>query len=84
MHGLILCSNTSFLVGQTQHYTKGKSPLDHLQRAAQCYATAVRTSPKEVNGHLGLGLVMEEFFYAKDMYGLKRDVSIYSTQVPYM
>lgn len=62
------------LTGKTQHYAEGKAPLDHLQRAAQCYATALRSSSKEVKAHIGLGLVLEEFFYAEDMYGLKREV----------
>ena len=64
------------LIGKTHHYAEGKAPVDHLQRAAQCYATALRSSPKEVKAHIGLGLVMEEFFYAEDMYGLKRAVRV--------
>lgn len=52
----------------------GKKPLDFLQMAAKCYATAIKCSSKDLQAHIGLGLVMEEFFYAEDLYGLQREV----------
>ncbi len=56
------------------HYQEGKAPLDFLQSAAQCYATALRYAPRELQAHVGLGLVMEEFFYAEELFGLQREV----------
>ena len=61
--------------GETPHYAPGKKPLDFLQMAAKCYATAIKCSPKDLQAHLGLGLVMEEFFYAEDLYGLQKEVN---------
>lgn len=60
--------------GETAHYATGKKPLDFLQMAAKCYATAIKCSSKDLQAHIGLGLVMEEFFYAEDLYGLQREV----------
>ena len=65
-----------FFVGETAHYSPGKKPLDFLQNAARCYATAIRCSAKDLQAHIGLGLVMEEFFYAEDLYGLQIEVYI--------
>ena len=62
------------LSGETPHYAPGKKPLDFLQNAAKCYATAIKCSSRELQAHIGLGLVMEEFFYAEDLYGLQREV----------
>ena len=62
------------IAGETPHYAAGKKPLDFLQNAARCYATAIRCSSKHLQAHIGLGLVMEEFFYAQDLYGLQREV----------
>lgn len=42
-----------------------------LAKIASCYATAIHNKPKSTKGHIGLGLVMEEFFYADDLYGHK-------------
>ena len=53
----------------------GATALEHLHRAAQCYATALKLSPNELQAHVGLGLAMEEFFYAEDLFGLKREVT---------
>ena len=61
-------------VGETPRYIAGKKPLDYLEYAAKCYATAVKCSSKDEQAHVGLGLVMEEFFYAEDLYGLQREV----------
>ena len=63
-----------YLVGETPHYAPGKKPLDFLQNAAKCYATAIKCSSKALQAHIGLGLVMEELFYAEDLYGLQREV----------
>ena len=63
-----------FLAGETAHNAPGKKPLDFLQNAAKCYATAVKCSSKNLQAHIGLALVMEEFFYAEDLYGLQREV----------
>jgi len=63
------------LAGETPHYSVGKAPLDFLQSAACCYATVLKCTPRDVQAHVGLGLVMEEFFYAEDLFGLQRDVS---------
>ena len=62
------------LTGETPRYAPGKKPLDFLESAAKCYATAIKCSSKDLQAHLGLGLVMEEFFYAEDLYGLQREV----------
>ena len=59
---------------ESPHYHEGKAPLDFLQKVAQCYGTALKCAPRDVQGHVGLGLVMEEFFYAEDLLGLKREV----------
>ena len=47
-----------------------KVPLDHLMKASRAYATAIHNSPKEGKHHVSLGLVLEEFFYAEDLYDL--------------
>lgn len=53
----------------------GATAVQHLVQAARCYATALKLSPKELQAHVGLGLAMEEFFYAEDLFGLKREVT---------
>ncbi|XP_066282667.1 uncharacterized protein [Branchiostoma lanceolatum] len=58
-------------IGQNQSYEHGKSPLDYLRNAAQCYATSIKMKGKDGSLHCSLGLVLEEQYYAKDMYGLK-------------
>ncbi|XP_078590119.1 uncharacterized protein LOC144870215 isoform X2 [Branchiostoma floridae x Branchiostoma japonicum] len=58
-------------IGQNQSYEHGKSPLDYLRNAAQCYATSIKMKGKDASLHCSLGLVLEEQYYAKDMYGLK-------------
>ncbi|KAI8486858.1 hypothetical protein Bbelb_353660 [Branchiostoma belcheri] len=58
-------------IGQNQSYEHGKSPLDYLSNAAQCYATSIKMKGKDASLHCSLGLVLEEQYYAKDMYGLK-------------
>lgn len=61
--------------GEAVPCSGGVAALEHLHRAAQCYATALKLSPKELRAHIGLGLAMEEFFYAEDLFGLKREAS---------
>ena len=68
-------------VGETSHYPEGKAPLDFLQNAAHCYATALKCAPHDLQAHVGLGLVMEEFFYAEDQFGLQREVRGYSHSI---
>ena len=60
--------------GETPHHSGGHTPLDCLQMAARCYGTALRCSSRNLEAHIGLGLVMEEFFYAEDFFGLKKEV----------
>ncbi|KAI6660476.1 hypothetical protein LOD99_14061 [Oopsacas minuta] len=52
-------------------YAAGSSPLATIQLAASLYASAVKTKPKSWEAHMGLGRVMEERFYAGDVFGLK-------------
>ena len=63
--------------GETVHQGKGPGCLDCLQTAARCYGTALKCSPQSLEAHLALGLVMEEFFYAEDLFGLKKAVSLH-------
>ena len=42
--------------------------------ASRCYGTALKYSAGSLEAHVGLGLVMEEFFYAEDLLGLKKEV----------
>ena len=54
--------------------SEAHSPLDSLQSAARCYGTALKCSPHNLEAHIGLGLIMEEFFYAEEFFGLKKEV----------
>lgn len=65
-----------FFLGESPCDGKGSGPLDCLQTAARCYGTALKCSPRCLEAHLALGLVMEEFFYAEDLFGLKKAVYI--------
>lgn len=65
------------IIGETPRHGQGLGPLDCLQTAARCYATALKCSPQCLEAHIALGLVMEEFFYAEDIFGLKKMVHIY-------
>lgn len=55
-----------------------KDPLDHLLKATRAYATAIRNSPKEEKHHVALGMVLEELFYAEDLFGLEPDLPLES------
>ena len=46
---------------------------EHLLNAASCYATAISQSPMDPRAHTGLALVLEELFYAEDMYGIEHN-----------
>ena len=52
----------------------GESPLDFLQHAIFCYASAIKIQPKDASLHLNLGFVLEERYLAEDLYGLKPTV----------
>ena len=60
--------NFSYFVAR---YEKGQSPIDILTLAAHNYATAIKSKSTDPNLHLQLGLVLEEIYYAEDIYGLK-------------
>ena len=55
----------------------GDSPIDALQNAISCFATAIKFKPKDASLHLKLAMALEEKYYAEDMFGLKREVSVY-------
>lgn len=55
-----------------------QSPLDHLLQASRIYATAIKSSPKDSQAHLALGLVLEELFFAEDLFGLVPEVPLES------
>ncbi len=58
-------------------YNEGESPIDFLQDAALCYATAIKNKPKDANLHQLLGQVLEEKYYAEDLFGLKKEVCVF-------
>ncbi len=62
------------LSGQAGRIQGGKSPLDYLQVAAVNLALAMKQSPKQASHHFQLGLVLEEHYYAQDMFGYKTEV----------
>lgn len=68
MHTRLITSS-----GETPHYVAGKAPLDYLLAATRAYATAIANAPKQGAIHLALGLVLEELFYAEDLYGLSQE-----------
>ena len=51
----------------------GECPMDHLDRSAVCYSSAIKAKPKDATLHLRLGLTLEEKFVAQDILGLKKD-----------
>ncbi|KAE8600985.1 hypothetical protein XENTR_v10013489 [Xenopus tropicalis] len=54
------------------HYNDGTSSLDALHQAAIAYASAIKLQPKNPKYHFHLGMVLEEHFYASEMYGFKK------------
>ena len=63
-----------FLGSFNKQYAVGDSPIDALQQAISCFATAIKFKPKDATFHLQLAMVLEEKYYAEDMFGLKREV----------
>ncbi|XP_021370614.1 uncharacterized protein LOC110461476 [Mizuhopecten yessoensis] len=61
--------------GQSKQWPEGEGPLDCLLRAAYCYAVAISNKPKDSSLHLQLGMVLEERYYAEDLFGLKKEES---------
>ncbi|KAL5007933.1 hypothetical protein ScPMuIL_013514 [Solemya velum] len=59
--------------GRARQFAEGESPLDYLTNASHYVATAVKLKGKEANLHLQLGMVLEERYYAEDMFGLKKE-----------
>jgi tetratricopeptide (TPR) repeat protein len=53
-----------------------KKILDHLMKASRAYATVIHHSPKESKYHIALGMVLEELFYAEDLYGLAPELPL--------
>lgn len=60
--------------GDMMQYQDGTSPLYNLEQAAVHYASAIRQSSKDSRLHFLLGLVLEEQYYAIEMYGLQNQV----------
>ncbi|XP_069464249.1 uncharacterized protein [Ambystoma mexicanum] len=58
--------------GDALLYEEGSSPLDALHQAAIAYASAIKLKPKDPSLHFQLGLVLEEHYYAAEIYGLKK------------
>ena len=54
-------------------YEPNESPLDFLHHASHCYATALKSKGNDPNLHLKLGLVLEEKYYAEDLFGQKKE-----------
>ena len=61
--------------GIKRQHDEGESPIDCLQQAAVCYATAIKNKPKDPTYHLQLGHVLEEKYYAEDMMALRKEVT---------
>ncbi|XP_063774475.1 uncharacterized protein LOC134910412 isoform X2 [Pseudophryne corroboree] len=60
--------------GDVLDYKEGKSPLDALSQAAMAYASAIKLNPKSPNLHFHLATVLEEFYYAAKMYGIRKKI----------
>lgn len=58
------------------HHGPDEAPLDYLMKAARAYATAIQAAPKDCSAHLALGIVLEEFFYAEDLFGQTQEESM--------
>ncbi|XP_066534610.1 uncharacterized protein [Hoplias malabaricus] len=64
--------------GDMVQYEAGESPLDCLEQAAIHYATAIKLRPRDSKLHFLLGDTLEEYYYATEMYGLKKKVEGYN------
>ncbi|XP_029449455.1 uncharacterized protein LOC115087006 isoform X2 [Rhinatrema bivittatum] len=58
--------------GEVFTYEEECLPLGALHQAAIAYASAIKLKPKDANLHFQLGLVLEEHYYAAEIYGLKK------------
>ncbi|XP_071996515.1 uncharacterized protein [Engystomops pustulosus] len=58
--------------GDILSYKEGASPLDYLNQAAVCYASACILQPRDAGSHFHLATVLEEQYYASEIYGLKK------------
>ncbi|XP_076097670.1 uncharacterized protein LOC143067930 isoform X2 [Mytilus galloprovincialis] len=59
--------------GESKQYDDGCTPLDYLQRASHCIASAIKLKPKDPNLHLQLGKILEEKYYCEDLFGQKKE-----------
>ncbi|XP_013067074.2 uncharacterized protein LOC106055386 isoform X1 [Biomphalaria glabrata] len=55
-----------------QQYAEGDSPIDALQHAIHCLATALKYKSNNAEIHFKLAMSLEEKYWAEDMYGLKK------------
>lgn len=61
--------------GQFKQWPHGETPLDFLDNASHCFACAIKGKPKDAALHMKLGQVLEERYYAEDLFGLKKEVT---------
>ncbi|CAG5114699.1 unnamed protein product, partial [Candidula unifasciata] len=59
-----------------RQYSVGESPIDYLQNAVYCLATAIKFRPNDPNLHFRLAMTLEEKYHAEDMYGLKKEEKV--------
>ncbi|XP_011449083.3 uncharacterized protein [Magallana gigas] len=59
--------------GQFKQWPHGETPLDFLDNASHCFACAIKGKPKDAALHMKLGQVLEERYYAEDLFGLKKE-----------
>ncbi|KAK3093084.1 hypothetical protein FSP39_010869 [Pinctada imbricata] len=59
--------------GQSRQWMEDESLLDHLENASFFYATAIKFKPKDAYLHMRLDQVLEESYYAEDLFGLKKE-----------
>lgn len=60
-------------------FAEGQSPLDYLEQASICRATAINHELNDAHLHYLLGQTLEEHYYA-EMYGLRKKVKIKNSQ----
>ncbi|KAM4770936.1 uncharacterized protein WCC33_002715 [Rhinophrynus dorsalis] len=58
--------------GDVLQYSEQMSPLNALHQAAIAYASAIKLKPKDPKFHFQLGMVLEEHYYAAEIYGLRK------------
>lgn len=58
--------------GDMMHNKAEQSPLHCLVQAAIHYTTAIKLKPQIAKLHFLLGQTLEEFYYAEEMYDLKK------------